>query len=68
MRIHTTINERTLRRTFKEKKPGRYGHTVLDTDLPRFGFTISKNGTKTFFVRPRCLVGVPKTILSRECV
>ena len=51
MRIHATINERTVRRTFREKKPGRYGLTVIDRDLPQFGLTVAKNGTKTFFVR-----------------
>ena len=63
MRIHATINERTLRRTFREKKPGRYGLTVIDRDLPQFGFTLAKNGTKTFFVRASRPVGAPKTIL-----
>ncbi len=63
MRIHATINEWTVRRTFREKKPGRYGLTVIDTDLPQFGFTVAKNGTRTFFVWASRPVGVPKTIL-----
>ena len=63
MRIHATINERTVRRTFREKKPGRYGLTVVDTDLPQFGFTVAKDGTKTFFVRALRPLGAPKTIL-----
>ena len=63
MRIHATINERTLRRTFKEKKPGRRGLTVIDRDLPAFGFTVAKNGTKTFFVRAPRPVGPFRTIL-----
>ncbi len=63
MRIHATINERTLRRTFREKKPGRYGLTVVDRDLPQFGFTVAKDGAKTFFVRALRPTGVPKTIL-----
>lgn len=63
MHIHATINERTLCRTFKEKKRGRYGLTVIDRDLPAFGFTVAKNGTKTFFVRALRPVGVPKTTL-----
>ena len=63
MRIHATINERTLRRTFREKKPGRHGLTVIDRDLPRFGFTVARNGTKTFFVRTLRPVRGPKTIL-----
>ena len=63
MHIQATINERTLRRTFREKKPGRYGLIVIDRDLPAFGFTVAKNGTKTFFVRAPRPVGAPKTIL-----
>ena len=50
MRIHATINERMVRRTLREKS-GRYGLTVIDRDLPQFGLTVAKNGTKTFFVR-----------------
>ena len=63
MPIHTTINERALRRTFREHKPGTRGLTVIDTDLPQFGFTVAKDGTKTFFVRAPRPVGVPKSIL-----
>ncbi len=63
MRIHATINERTVRRTFKERKPGTRGLTVIDRDLPQFGFKLAKNGTKTFFVRVLRPVGVPKTVL-----
>ena len=51
MRIHATINERTLRRTFREHKPGSRGLTVYDKDLPGFGFKVAANGTRTFFVR-----------------
>ena len=63
MRIHATINERTVRRTFREKNPGRNGLTVIDKDLPQFGFTVARNGTRTFFVRALRPVGVPRTIL-----
>ena len=51
MRIHATINERTVRRTFRDQKFGRTGLTVIDKDLPAFGLKVPKNGTKTFFVR-----------------
>ena len=51
MRIHATINERTVARTFREKRIGRNGLTVIDRDLPAFGLKVSKNGRKTFFVR-----------------
>ena len=37
MRIHAAINERTVRRTFREKKAGRNGLTVIDRDLPTSG-------------------------------
>ena len=51
MRIHATINERTVRRTFRKQKIGRNGLTVIDRDLLSFGLKVSKNGAKTFFVR-----------------
>ena len=63
MRIHAAINERTVRRTFKERKPGTRGLTVIDRDLPQFGFKLAKNGTKAFFVRVLRPVGTPMTVL-----
>ena len=63
MRIHAAINERTVRRTFKERKPGSRGLTVIDKDLPQFSFKLAKNGTKTFFVRVLRPVGAPMTVL-----
>ena len=45
MRIHAAINERTVRRTFREKKAGRNGLTVIDRDLPTSGLKVAKNGT-----------------------
>ena len=63
MRIHATINERTLRRSFSEKRIGRNGLTVIDRDLPAFALTVSKNGRRTFFVRAARPVGRAKTIL-----
>jgi integrase len=51
MRIHATINDRLLRRTFREQKAGRTGLTVIDRDLPAFGFKVPKNGPRSFFVR-----------------
>ena len=51
MRIHATINDRLLRRTFRELKFGRTGLTVIDRDLPTFGLKVPKNGPRTFFVR-----------------
>ena len=63
MPIHTTVNERALRRTFKEHRPGTRGLAVYDTDLPQFGFTVARDGSKTFFVRAAHLPGAPKTVL-----
>ena len=51
MRIDATINERLLRRTFREQKAGRSGLTVIDRDLPVFGLRVPNNGPRTFFVR-----------------
>ena len=63
MRIHATINERTLRRSFREKRIGRNGLTVIDRGLPAFGLKVSNSGRKTFFVRAERPVGGHKTIL-----
>ena len=63
MRIHATINERTLRRSFREQKFGRNGLTVIDKDLPAFGLKVARDGTKTFFVRTSRQFGVSGTIL-----
>ena len=51
MRIHLTINERTLRRTFKEQQTRTRRLTVFDKDLRGFGFKVAADGTRTFFVR-----------------
>ena len=63
MRIHAIINERTVSRSFREKRIGRNGLTVIDRDLPSFGLKVSKNGRKTFFVRAARPIGRSKTIL-----
>ena len=47
MRIRTTINERTVRRTFREQKPGRSSLIVISKDLPAFGLKVSKNVART---------------------
>ena len=51
MRIHVPINDRTVRRTFRERKIGRNGLTVIDRDFPEFGLRVPKNGKRTFIVR-----------------
>ena len=50
MRIHAPINERTVRRTFRERKIRRGGLTVIDRDFPDFGLRVPKNGKRTFIV------------------
>ena len=51
MRIYATINERTIRRSFREHKFGRCGLTVIDRDLPPFALKVTRKGDKTFIVR-----------------
>ena len=63
MRIHLTINERTLRRSFREHNPGKRGPTVFDKDLKGFGFKVAADGTRTFFVRAARRLGVREVIL-----
>ncbi len=63
MRIHATINERTLRRTFRERNPGSRGLTVYDKDLPGFGLKVSADGIRTFFVRVVRKLGAQNVVL-----
>ena len=51
MRIYATINERTVRRTFREQNFGRTGLAVIDKDLPPFALKVTRKGAKTFIVR-----------------
>lgn len=64
MRIHATINEWTLRRIFPGGKTGRTRLTIVDRDLPPFGFTVAKDAAKSFFGRAQRLYGPPKTMLN----
>ena len=63
MRIQATINERTLRRTFREQLKGKRGITIFDKDLRGFGLKVSANGRKTFFVRAARKLGMAETVL-----
>ncbi len=65
MRIHATLNERTLRRTFHEQRIGRNGLTVIDNDLPAFALKVSKNGTRTFIVRVARKLGRDTIVLGK---
>ena len=51
MRIYATLNERTVRRTFRGRKIGRAGLTVIDKNLPPFALKVTAKGKKTFIVR-----------------
>ena len=53
MRIHTTVNDRTVRRPFRGQKHRHRPLTVLDHSLPAFGFMVAADDTQTFFVRVR---------------
>ena len=53
MRIHTTVNDRTVRRPFRGQKHRHRPLTVLDHSLPAFGFMVAADDTRTFFVRVR---------------
>ena len=57
------VDERTVNRTFREQKIGRNGLTVIDRDLPAFGLKVSKNGTRTFFVRVARKLGADDIVL-----
>ena len=63
MPIHATINERTLRRTFREQVKGKRPLTVLDTDLRGFALKVSASGNKTFVVRAARRLGTAETVL-----
>ncbi len=65
MRIHATLNERTVRRTFRERKIGRNGLTVIDNDLPAFALKVSKKGTRTFIVRIARKLGRDTIVLGK---
>ncbi len=51
MRIHATVNDRTARRSFRERKHRKRPLTVLDHTLPAFGFTVTADDTRMYFVR-----------------
>ncbi len=63
MRIRATINERTTGRPFTKHMKGKNSLTVIDRDLPQFGLTVAKNGTRTFFVLVARKLGAENIIL-----
>ena len=51
MRIYYTLNERTVRRKFKQLPRARRSLFVFDRDQRAFGLKITPGGQRTFFVR-----------------
>ena len=51
MRIYATINDRTVRRTFRERQHRHRPLQVLDHTLPDFGFRVDTDDTRIWFVR-----------------
>ena len=51
MRIRASIDERTLRRSFREQLKGRRSLIVVDKDLKGFALRVSSKGKQTFIVR-----------------
>jgi len=63
MRIHATIDERTVRRSFREHVKDKRPLTVLDKTLRGFALRVSSKGQRTFFVRAARNLGVAETTL-----
>ena len=57
MRIYYTINERTVRRKFKQQPRGPRSLFVFDRDQRAFGLKITPSGQRTFFVRVTNRIG-----------
>jgi len=65
MRIYATVNDRTARRSFREQKHRKRPLTVLDHTLPAFGFTITAEDARTYFVRIVRKLGAANIVLGR---
>lgn len=65
MCIYATLNARTVRRTFGERKFGRSGLTVIDKDLPAFALKVTRKGTKKFIVRVADKLGRKTIVLGK---
>ena len=51
MRIYATVNDRTVRRRFREQKHRQRPLLVFDHTLREFGFKVASDDTRTFCVR-----------------
>ena len=65
MRIYAAVNDRTARRSFRERKHRKRPLTVLDHTLPAFGFTVTADDTRTCFVRVVRKLGASNIALGR---
>ncbi|MCY4496078.1 MAG: integrase arm-type DNA-binding domain-containing protein, partial [Rhodospirillaceae bacterium] len=63
MRIHATLDERTVHRPFREHLKDKRTLTVFDKELRGFGLKVSASGKRTFFVRAARTLGVAETVL-----
>ena len=63
MRIRASIDERTLRRSFREQLKGRRSLIVIDKDLKGFALRVSSRGKRTFIVRAARKLGIVETVL-----
>jgi len=63
MRIHATIDARTVRRSFREHVKDKRPLTVLDKNLRGVALRVSPKGQRTFFVRAARTLGVAETPL-----
>ena len=65
MRIYTTINDRTVRRTFRERQHRHRPLFVLDHTLPDFGLRVDTGDTRIWFVRVVHKLGSVNLILGK---
>ena len=65
MRIYTTINDRTVRRTFRKRQHRHRPLFVLDHTLPDFGLRVDTGDTRIWFVRVVHKLGSVNLILGK---
>ena len=66
MRIFATVNDRTVRRRFREQKHRQRPLFVFDHTLRGFGFKVASDDTRTFFVRVACKLGPVNIVLGKS--
>ena len=65
MRIYTTINDRTVRRTFRERRHRHRPLFVLDHTLPDFGLRVDTGDTRIWFLRVVHKLGAVNLMLGK---